>query len=866
MGRVRKAATSPQAYGPIKSRLRSATVIDLTADDIDTSYRILEAFAKGDGHKVAAEQAAFTRKAGVKRKRASVDEEDGVHEVTAAVSEPARNLRARAPIVVPLPKSSALRPQPRPSAEPVGSPPPAPPSHLLRSTTAGADWPNSNAAKKHEQRLKDAAPRLAAYPARPVTRREKNKKKLSQSLSKSDRFAGTVILNRQAAYDTDEVRLRDITQLERRGAALVFFTDGSVIQNRMGAAVVWRDSLGWDKEGCLFRMNRCSANQAELCAIAMALNLAVEIVSLKPTVKHVRIYSDSTAVLEALLNSTAGSRWALQLAPPIDGKQAVQSIYEHADALKSLGIAVELHWVKGHHKSLGNNLADGVAGTVSSSGREIISRHKESMASMTVNRIGSTLSNQSDQDIGQLSHVLASGLTNASNNRQDGGALPCGSQAISRPADQIQAWQNVVPLNMTARAAPTNEPFRAFIAGENTVESEITGLETAARKDDLEIEHLEYKIRNLNRQRLVALQELATAKLSQSRNRAQLAVLRQLKVAVPERSRANLANSSQSSIVPIIDLTQDSEDEKVVNCSTSAEAYLRIASDTLENTSVVGEPKIDETVRLRYDDKSSSGARPNVRQPDIRRVLLDAVSTDPLIPPELVESIDRAIVSYRTGVRPVRPAHSQQACRMADPLQDDADGKESLSVSRKRWTQTDGNLSQRASDQGFATGFSSYHSDAPAVVPVVTPRTTAQSIQSRQLADVDTLLAEMSESDDSDEESSDSDMEEDRQEQRLQVPHSQLFALEPKRDMTRCDTNADTHTLPPMPRSHSRLESIGIEIAHLRRNINRQELRLAKTKGARPTKAGLRSSLKLKRRKNALDGLLERKRKMYLNA
>jgi ribonuclease HI len=159
----------------------------------------------------------------------------------------------------------------------------------------------------------------------------------------------------------DSVRLQDISTAIILDLALVYWVDGSYGHQRkaegfMGAGVVWQDR-GIDRFQS-YKLGRRTGNNedAEVFAIAAALGKAKEEVDQGRDFELVRVISDALCVLTGLRRGTQ-----CRFGPMLTKRTALQAIYERADLLTSLGIQVELMWVKGHSKSEGNNLADKVA-------------------------------------------------------------------------------------------------------------------------------------------------------------------------------------------------------------------------------------------------------------------------------------------------------------------------------------------------------------------------------------------------------------------------------------------------------------------------------------------------------------------------
>lgn len=66
-----------------------------------------------------------------------------------------------------------------------------------------------------------------------------------------------------------------------------------------------------------------------------------------------RLFTDSNAVLKQLK-----SRSYTILGPLLEGKWAIEELFEHVNFLKDHGIQIHLQWVRGHGECEGNRMAD----------------------------------------------------------------------------------------------------------------------------------------------------------------------------------------------------------------------------------------------------------------------------------------------------------------------------------------------------------------------------------------------------------------------------------------------------------------------------------------------------------------------------
>jgi ribonuclease HI len=186
--------------------------------------------------------------------------------------------------------------------------------------------------------------------------------RLRTSLIVQDRpFPGTIIISeREDANKSDPERLADIQDRLQAGLAAVFWVDGSLREHCMSTAVVWNENFPDKKSWCEqdFQLGRYNGDtgDAEVHAAAAALGLAANEVQDGKRWSLVRVYSDHEGLLKSLQNGRN-----TPLGPLVNGRFALQDLYELAEWLAGKGIGVELIWVKGHKKSMGNNKADRAA-------------------------------------------------------------------------------------------------------------------------------------------------------------------------------------------------------------------------------------------------------------------------------------------------------------------------------------------------------------------------------------------------------------------------------------------------------------------------------------------------------------------------
>ena len=172
-----------------------------------------------------------------------------------------------------------------------------------------------------------------------------------------------------------------------------YYTDACLTKSHsMGVAVAWKDyqpdgTSDWAARGCTIHSSReqkTNSGQAEAWAIWLALQMIIEKATSDKAVTenqdpanrlgpctHAVIYTDSTSelyhltdgwkVFEAIARGGLDARTFLARA----------CIIRQAHELQSLGVAVELRWVKGHAKVPGNELADRVAAKAARIGEDL---------------------------------------------------------------------------------------------------------------------------------------------------------------------------------------------------------------------------------------------------------------------------------------------------------------------------------------------------------------------------------------------------------------------------------------------------------------------------------------------------------------
>ncbi|KAI8932738.1 hypothetical protein NX059_010228 [Plenodomus lindquistii] len=199
-------------------------------------------------------------------------------------------------------------------------------------------------------------------------------------------FSGKIVIGngRVVRNMDDDAHLDDIKDLIEAETAAVFWSDGSMgirdektgYASVLGAGVAWREKSGeveedleeggidkrvleWKEAVFSLGINTGTAYDTEIFGIAAALHLTMERMRVmsKPMLKHVRILSDNSTVLDMLERGDIRI-----LGPAVSSPWALTQVYDFTDALVSCGVTVEFVWVKGHAKSEGNRRADAAAG------------------------------------------------------------------------------------------------------------------------------------------------------------------------------------------------------------------------------------------------------------------------------------------------------------------------------------------------------------------------------------------------------------------------------------------------------------------------------------------------------------------------
>lgn len=194
--------------------------------------------------------------------------------------------------------------------------------------------------------------------------RSERLKQISASLLSGRPFAGRVIIDREAGFQTDKIRLKDIANDPKNGAAVAYWTDGSVGGNGNKKGVMGGGMVG--KSGRYkYRLTEDAgrytgdSQDSELFAIAMALKYAKQEIQGFAEFRILRIYTDAQNLLMDLKSKDPSQG---TIGPLISGEiMALEVLYGHTECLFRLGVAVELIWVKSHMNSTANEEAHGLA-------------------------------------------------------------------------------------------------------------------------------------------------------------------------------------------------------------------------------------------------------------------------------------------------------------------------------------------------------------------------------------------------------------------------------------------------------------------------------------------------------------------------
>lgn len=112
-------------------------------------------------------------------------------------------------------------------------------------------------------------------------------------------------------------------QILSRTFSLIFYTDGSVVNEKVGVIAIQRNSPAI-RQTFLGRMPKATVFLAKLQGLQMALEMALETIGQQPG-KEVTIFSDSQAAIKALPISTANGNEAILYGPWTDNALRARS-------------------------------------------------------------------------------------------------------------------------------------------------------------------------------------------------------------------------------------------------------------------------------------------------------------------------------------------------------------------------------------------------------------------------------------------------------------------------------------------------------------------------------------------------------------
>jgi ribonuclease HI len=181
-----------------------------------------------------------------------------------------------------------------------------------------------------------------------------------KALGYNPKFSGRIIIpGPNEARDSDSVRLRYDNENLDRGHTVVYWSDGSYNGECLGAGVAWLEGDAYYSQSFKLGKDVGNSADAEIYGIAAALSMAKKEVKRKQEIRLVKVYTDAQWVLEEIRLGYSSNLGPLVID---DDQSALQDIYERAKWLTAKGVDVELIWLKGHHRSKGNIMADEAAG------------------------------------------------------------------------------------------------------------------------------------------------------------------------------------------------------------------------------------------------------------------------------------------------------------------------------------------------------------------------------------------------------------------------------------------------------------------------------------------------------------------------
>jgi ribonuclease HI len=142
-----------------------------------------------------------------------------------------------------------------------------------------------------------------------------------------------------------------LSQTLGKGNHMVAYTDGSLLEGRVGAGVYVQPKRQTPIKTCYSLGTTAEVFDAELFACFKACERMEEILPYEPrTVKDCWVFLDNSAAISRLshLKPGAGQTYAIE-------------IHKIAKRLSDINVRLHIHWVPGHQGVPGNEIADGLA-------------------------------------------------------------------------------------------------------------------------------------------------------------------------------------------------------------------------------------------------------------------------------------------------------------------------------------------------------------------------------------------------------------------------------------------------------------------------------------------------------------------------
>jgi len=154
--------------------------------------------------------------------------------------------------------------------------------------------------------------------------------------------------------------------------------DAETHNPRVGAAAVCKHRYEWRSRRSYLGAGRMEVFDAELWAIGLALDAAIEKRETlqKHGVETVAVFSDSQAAIRRTAHLEPGP-----------GQRLARRINRRARSLRAHGIATEIHWVPGHSGIPGNEEADHQANLARDASGSTVIKRPYTSASNSARRI-----------------------------------------------------------------------------------------------------------------------------------------------------------------------------------------------------------------------------------------------------------------------------------------------------------------------------------------------------------------------------------------------------------------------------------------------------------------------------------------------